>query len=335
MQGAIGSILGMFKSLFANHKGKMVLTLFLSVIFFALLFPFNDLSDLVTAKISDATAGNVYVAFDKMDLSFVPLGLAVNNVSIETPLAPTLSMDALSASPWIAGLLAFKPGADVHAKGLFRADVDLGFKQTGKTTDGAAQTIDLNVAGLSLPAVSEYLRAGNLLNLMLTGNLDLATNIAIDSSFKTQPDGTIQATGKNFGLPSQSLMTAIGPMQTPQLKLGSVALKAKLGSSRLEIEEFSFGGKGQDLTGKVKGELGLFVQADGRGGAVPILKDYNLQVDMTASKSFMDPNLNPSSGLLGGFLGQYQTETPQGVHFAFRMKSPKIPGTPPELSAIK
>jgi len=335
MQGAIASIFGMFKNLSKKITLKMFLTFFLSVIFFVLLFPFNDLGDLVTSKISDATSGNVYLVFDKMALSFLPLGIQVSQVTVETPTAPSLKMDSLAASPWIPGLLAFKLGADIHATGLFRSDVDIGFKQTGKTTDGVAQSIDLNVAGLSLPAVSEYLHNGNLLNLMLTGSLDLNTSLTVDSSYKTQPDGTITATGKNFGLPSQSFMTTIGPLQTPQLKLGTVSLRAKMGSSRLEIEDFAFGGAGQDITGKIKGELGIVVQSDGRGGAVPILKDYDLRVDMTASKSFMDPNTNPTSVVIGGFLGQYQNETPQGSHFAFRMKSPKIPGTPPELSALK
>jgi type II secretion system protein N len=334
MAGLISALVDGVKSLFAFHKFKIFMALMFTLLFFVLLFPFNDLADLVTTKVSDATGGSVYLQLDKMGLNIVPVGVQMETVSIENAQLPGLNMDTLTLSPWIMGALAFKRGATVEAGGLFKGNVHVTVHEGSKVSgDGTVQNVGLIANDIALPAVTEYLRTGNIASLGVLGSLNLETDLVIDPAFKDQPSGTLGAKISGLGLPSQSLMTAMGAMQTPALKLGAMSLKAKLGGGRIEIEEMTFGGSKEDLSGKIKGELLVNFQPDGRGGATPIVSTYNLLIDMTASKQFMDPSLNPTSGLLGGFLGQFRSETPQGSRFAFRMKQPKMPGQPPELSA--
>src|ERR1700683_2627987 len=96
---------------------------FLFIYFF---FPFNDLGDLVSGKISEATQGQVFVDFEKLDLSLFPQpGLALSKVVIENPFTPALTAKYISVAPNLLSLLAFKPGVSIRARGFLGGDVDL------------------------------------------------------------------------------------------------------------------------------------------------------------------------------------------------------------------
>lgn len=330
-------IVNAIRDILRNHKLKIAAALGFALIFSVLLFPFGDLSDLVTAKVSEATGGALYVQFDEMGLSLIPsVGVKMDNVVIESPQLPSLTADSVSFSPWILGALGAKMGGTLDAEGLFKGNVRLVLHEGEKLkSEARAKNIDVEATEIALPAVSEFLRSGNLLSLVMQGNLALNTNLKVDPTFKEQPDGTLGLNISGFTLPSQSFNTQMGPVQSPNLRLGKVAMKAKLKSGRLEIEDMTFGGAKEDLSGKIKGELGLILQPDGTGGVRPIVSSYDLKIDLMASKAFMDPSINPASGLLNGFLGQYKSESPQGTRFAFRLRPPKIPGMPPEIGAIQ
>ena len=66
---------GGFSPKIFTNKFKFVVLLFSTVVFAFILFPFDDLSDLVSTQVSKATSGRVYVQFDHMNLSLLPLGL--------------------------------------------------------------------------------------------------------------------------------------------------------------------------------------------------------------------------------------------------------------------
>ena len=326
------AVFDFIRGIFRTQKLNIFLVFVFAGLFFVLMFPFNDLSDLATTKISDASGGSVYLQFDKMAVNFLPLGLQLENVSVENAQLPAINLSSLSVSPWIVGALVAKLGGTVDATGLFKGNVHLVVHEGSKTGGtGKTEEVELQADEVALPLVSEYLRSSNILALNLQGSLSINGNVTVDPTFKDQPKGTLGANAVSFALPGQSVMTTMGPLQTPPLKLGAVQFKGKLGGGRLEIEDMTFGGKNLDLGGKIKGELGVMFQADGRGGIQPVISTYDLHIDLNASKNFMDPSVNPASGLIGGFLGQFRSETPQGSHFAFRMKQPKIPGQPPEL----
>lgn len=330
-------VLDFFKNIFRFHKLKIFSVFVFAVVFGLLLFPFGDLSDLVTAKVSEATQNRLYVQFDGMGLSLASgLGLEMDNVVIESQQFPSINASTLSVSPWILGALAARKGANVNAEGLFKGNVHVVYREGDKLkSEARLQNIDLEAQQVALAALSDFLRSGNIVPISMQGSLDLSTNLAVDPTFGEQPNGTIGMNIAGFTLPSQSFNTQMGPMQSPALRLGKVALKAKLAKGRLEIEDMTFGGSKDDLSGRLRGELGLAFQPDGQGSVRPVVNSYDLRVDLTASKAFMDPTLNPASGLLSGFLGPYKSETPAGTRFAFRVRPPKMPGLPPEFSSFQ
>ena len=75
-------------NLIFKHKFKFVLMVFSALIFTFLLFPFDDLGDLVTAQVAKLTNNQVYVQFDRMNVGILDPGLQLKNVKSKRCLLP-------------------------------------------------------------------------------------------------------------------------------------------------------------------------------------------------------------------------------------------------------
>ena len=123
---AITAFIKFIKNLFKYHKKKILLATISATAFFLLLFPYDDLSDFVTSQVSKATNNQVFLSFDEMDFSLVPTpGLEFINVSLDTPVLPTMKVKQLSAVPSLVKLLTFKLGLNLSAQGLWGGDLSL------------------------------------------------------------------------------------------------------------------------------------------------------------------------------------------------------------------
>ena len=108
-----------FFSLLNRHKLKLVVLSLSTTIFLLLLFPFNDLSDLVTTQVAKMTNNQVYVQFDDMRLSVLPTpGVALDNVYVETPTLSGLKAQEVVATPSIRALIFQEPAGQLTAKGF-------------------------------------------------------------------------------------------------------------------------------------------------------------------------------------------------------------------------
>ncbi len=226
-----------------------------------LFFPFNDLSDLVTTKVSDATAGQVYVSFNKLDLSFFPtLGLALSDVSVETPMLPPLKAKSLSASPSLLGLITFKPGVTVRAEKFLGGDLVLSTRGGDKNAQGKPkQKISLDFEDLKLNELLSMLDLPVRLNGQATGHL----NSTIDVDFTDQPSGEIQLTMEKVLLEEADINIQSMPLSLPRVNFNSIDLEAKAEKGNLEITKLVIGKPGQDISAQVSGRVGFSVIKQG------------------------------------------------------------------------
>lgn len=328
------AVIGFIRDLLKFHKAKFAAVILFTLVFAALIFPYDDLGDMVTSKISEISAGAWYIQFDKLNLGFAPPGIKAENVVVESFLLPTLNTQSLQISPWIAGALAGKAGAQISASGLFKGDVSIDFKEGDKQKSGEREKkIVIKAEHVALPQLAEFLRSGNIMNLALQGTLGADTNISIDPLFDRQPTGHIGMKVAGLVLPSQALNTQMGPVQTPTLNLGQLSVQAKMGEGRIELEDLSFGGPNEDLTGKVRGDLSMAFRRD-VAGVRPQMGAYDLKVDLSVKKNFLEASSKSGAGLIFVFINKFRQETPQGARFAFRMKAPNS-FTPPEFLPLQ
>src|SRR5262245_32786924 len=116
----MGKVLQFFTDIFRHHKLKIITTLLSALFFFVLLFPYDDLSEVVGSTVSEKTNNQVFLQFDKLGFQFFPHpALAFENVDVESTLFPSLQATHLSVAPSLRSLLTFKQGFTADASGLW------------------------------------------------------------------------------------------------------------------------------------------------------------------------------------------------------------------------
>lgn len=166
------------KGLFRYHKLKILSILGFAIVFAFLIFPYDDLADLATMKISEATGNQVYLQFDSLNLNAVPPGVGLEKVAVETPTLPPIKAESISVTPWLSGLILGKQGAEIDATGLFGGAIVADVRDGDKTSAGARyKSVAIDASGLKIPELMNYLREGGLLSLILQGSLDMNTSM--------------------------------------------------------------------------------------------------------------------------------------------------------------
>jgi type II secretion system protein N len=327
-------LLNTIRNLIGFHKGKILIVLLCSILIIILRFPSDDLADFVTAKISAATGGAWYVQFDKMGFALLPFGIKTEKVVIESAALPAaLHAESLLIKPWLLGAIFAKVGVDIDATGLFKGHLNFIFRDGEKLKSGERMK-DLTIVAedLALAPLFEFLRQGNMTSLDLHGSVNLDSKMDLDPLFDRQPLGQISVKMAGLIAPSQSFATQMGPIQTPTLKLGKLALLAKVSDGKIAIDELSFGSPNDDMNGKIKGDLMLMLKRDAMG-VRPQMGAYDLKIELSVKKSFMDAGAKSGAGLAFMLIEKFKQNTPQGAKFAFRIKAANTM-VPPEFLAL-
>lgn len=337
----MSKIFSPFAALFKFHKLK-ILGAFAFATFFALLiFPYDDLTDLATAKISQLTNNSVYLQFDTLDLAFVPPGIAMGNVSVETTSLPAVKAGHLALSPWLSGLIVGKQGGSVDAKDLFGGIVAADFREGDKGKSGArANNIAVDAKGIKLPELAKFMASGNIATLLLQGVLDLSTQLQIDPAFDTQPSGDVGFKIDNFSLPGQTLRITIAPgsapmpLALPEVKLGNTKMTAKMENGSLQIQDLSFGND-STLAGKVTGTLAVAFRRS-PAGVQPVVGSYDLRVNLKLPRAFVQANEKAGLSLAFAMLpAAARKDTAKGTELAFRIQPPAPGQGLPQITAIQ
>lgn len=313
-------------TLIRQSKGKIFVMVLSALAFVFILFPFDDLSDLISSQVSKLSNNSVYLQFDKLKMSLFPQpGVQMNHVYIESLRTPALSAQELVITPSISGLIAQKPYGQVSAKGLLKGDVDIQVGKGSKTENGLERhRVEVTAKKVSLHDIRELAN----LPVLLKGQLNLQTTALADLSFQEQPDVELDLSISKFELPPSNVNTPMGPLTLPDLKLTTLELKGRLSAGRFIIETGTIGKPGDDLYGSIKGDIALTI--NNRGGSfAPQVGAYNFEVDLRTKKSFQD-----RAALFLTFIDGYKTPTSEGGQYKFKLTATN-PMMPPSIGAAR
>lgn len=310
--------------LFAQ-KYKLLLFIFLSCFFIFTLFPFSDLNDFISSKISELSGNRVFVQFEEMHLNPFTTSVQLNKVFVETQQIENLIIEKLSAAPSIIDLIKREPGGHLTAEGLFKGNMDVVIKSAGKTEAGAQRSsINLVVDKFSLREMKNTLR----LPVPLSGNLNLRSDVTADLALIEQPEGTVTLEIEKFEMPSSSLnIPDMGSVNLPELNFKKVELKGRMSNGKFTIESGKLGESTDDFSGTVKGEIGLTLQNLG-GQVVPQMGTYKLDLNLVAKPAFKD-----RAQFFLNFIDGYKVEESNQTRYKFTLES-FSPGAPPQFKKL-
>lgn len=309
-----------------NSKLKIFVT-FLSVLaFLFVLFPFNDLGDLVSTQVARLTGNKLFLQFEELKMSLFPTpGMRFHQVYVEAAGFSGISAQDIKIAPSVAGLISKKPYGSVSAKGLLKGDLQITVKSGARTDNGLErQKIEVSAQKLSLQDLREVAR----LPVMIKGKLDFETTVLMDLNLSEQPDADITLTISQFELPPGNVMTPMGPLTMPDLKLSSVEIKGRLAGGKLIIESGQIGRDGDELRGTITGNLDLSLTNSGTG-LNPQVGGYDFKIDLRAKRNFQD-----RAALFLSFIDGYKTPTADGAQYKFRVSAANTM-VPPSIGALR
>jgi type II secretion system protein N len=318
------------KDIFAilnRHKFKFIVSALSTVLFLVYLFPFGDLSDLVTTQVAQRTQNQVYLQFDTMELSlFDGFGLSLQKVSVESPQISALTAEQLTVSPHLPSLIAQKPGGSLSAQGLWGGEITAKLS-AGDTSEKGTQRhrILIEASQLSLEQVARFAK----IPVPLKGKISLTTDALADLTVIEQPEVELEIKINDFVLPPTNIQTPLDAISLSGFKLKEVSLKGRLADGLFIIEQSKIGQTGDEIQGSVKGRIGLQLRNNG-GRISPIVGGYNFEVDLTIQKSFQE-----REKLLLFLVDQHKKPAgPSADRFALKISS-NNPSLPPAISALQ
>ena len=315
----LGQLTQFIANIFRFHKLKLFVVFFVAVIFLVILFPSKDLSDYVSGEAGHLMG--IYTRMDDLSISLFPSpGIRTQNLVVEAADLPPVSASTVNITASLMSALAMKIGVNADATGLFGGDVIVDFQDGEKLKSGdRLKIVSVQAQNMNLADFSEFLRSGNIAPLTMQGTLKLKTDLKVDPSFNQQPQGSIGAEVASFVLPSQTVPTQMGPLQTPPLQLGKIVLQLKMNEGQIDIQEMTFGGPKDGLSGKIKGQFGVSLRRDATGvRTIPGL--YDVTIDMTVLNSFSEANAKTGVDLMLSLLKDYKQDLPNSSRYTFRLK---------------
>jgi type II secretion system protein N len=319
--------IGLLIDFLKNNKKKVFLGLLMYVVFLFLLFPFSDLGSYVTTQIAKFTQNQVFLKFEELHFSLLPTpGLELSNVKVQGLQFPPLTSDSVTVAPSIAGLLSFKPGVSLSAKGLFNGDLDVTTRGGSKAPSGAMkQNISVGAEGIELHKLAEVFA----LPMDLEGKMNMDSKAVIDPSFSEQPEGQLDLKAVRVNISSASVPTPIGALSLPDTKLQELILKGQLSKGELNIEKAQIGTPQDELYAQIRGTMNVqFQTAGGQVNVNPGAFDLTIQIKTK-------PSYQAKAGLFLGFLEAYKkSETPQGREYIFKVAGPNF-YAPPRMTPAK
>lgn len=318
-------VIQLFRMLKQN-KGRIAVMLLSAIVFLLVLFPFDDLSDLISSQVSKVTNNSVYLQFDRLKMSLFPQpGMKLDNVFIEAARVPAITTSELVITPSVTGLIQQKPFGHVSAKGFLKGDVDLQVSKGSRSDNGVErQKVELKVKKMSLHDLRELAN----LPVLLKGQLNLETTALADLSFQEQPEVELTLNINQFELPPSNVNTPMGPLTLPDLKISSVELKGRLAAGRFIIETGTIGKNSDELSGSIKGNIGLTISNNG-GRFAPQVGAYNFDIDLRTKRSFQD-----RAALFLTFIDGFKTPLADGSQYKFKVSATN-PQMPPQIGAAR
>lgn len=304
------------------QKFKILFTLFFTLVFLFILFPFKDLNDFISGQVSRLTQNAVYMQFEDMHMNPVTASISLDGVLVETSTIDGLNVNSISASPSLAALFKRQPGGKLVAEGLFGGQAMI------KLTP--LETLESGALKANLEVTSENISLKNLRDTMkisipLSGSTDINANVTADMSFKEQPDGEVAIVIDNFEMPSTSINSPnFGALTLPEIKFKQVDVKGKLSNGKLVIENAKLGNPSDELSGTLKGDIAITIQNIG-GQARPMMGGYNFNLDLVAKPAFVQ-----KAGFFLTFIDQFKKEENGANRYRLKLQAASM-NMPPSM----
>lgn len=297
---------------------------FFTFAFFFLLFPFNDLSQLVTDQVSKASQNQVYLEFQNLSLSVLPLGVRMESVNFETQAGLKLKLDSLTLRPSLSGALKKQPFGFVEAEGFLKGQSQIQLSG-GTPSEKGDERYQLNLKANSL-------RLDELKNLItlpipLQGRLNVDLTALIQPQMTDQPESDFTLNFNNFKIPTSSInLGAFGLITLPEISMKKIDFKGRLQNGSLIIENVQLGQASDDLNGSIKGQIQLNLRRQ-NNIIQPVMGPYNLDVRLNVK-----PDLEKKINYVFLFLQPGKTSTPGQYNFKLSGTGPQAP---PQISALR
>lgn len=321
MQRFAQFMIGIFK----YHKLKLALVVSSAIVFTFLMFPYDDLADVVSTQISEATQGQVIFNFDSMGLALIPQpSLSLEKVTIETPILSNLKADEVKLSVSLPALLAFRTGLVLETSGFLKGQADLSVREGQRNKDGSRKfSIHLEAEGLDLNEIKKVAD----LPVPIKGSLNLNLETLLDTSFAAQPEGDVKLNTAVVEMPASSVATLYGPMNLPSIKWSSMVFKGRMSGGKFIVEEAKLGGPQDPLFAQVKGQMDVRLTKMG-AQVFPDFGAYDLKVELTLNKS-----IEREFDSFLSLIDSYRSPTLTGSKYLFRASGTRM-GTPPRFSTL-
>lgn len=326
----VKGLVGFLASFLKNQWGKLLLTLCMSVCFFLLIFPYGDLTSYASRFIFEKTG--VSTRMDDLGLIVFPLpGAKIEGIKVNIS-TPPLAIQEASIYPNIFTSAINKDAffsADLEQ--IFGGDLEIS-RSPGDSIpekDHKKEILEINAENLELSKVLQFLKTNSKgpvnLPFQLKGKFSLETIADLDPRFGSEPNIEFRLTGSDIVFPPQSVPTAFGPLQFPEIKWKEVLLKGRLVAGELILETVEMGKLGDPMILKTKGKLSLRLsKSSERAPIIPRLGAYELDTDLTMSAS-VDAQVGI---LLTPVIGSFKSQISNGFRYLFRAQGTNFRGLP-------
>ncbi|MFN8846306.1 MAG: type II secretion system protein GspN [Bdellovibrionales bacterium] len=301
-----------------------------TVFFLFLFFPFNDLSQLVSDQVSKATQNRVFLQFQNLSLSLFPVGVQLQQVSLDTTTGLQLKLAELVLQPSVFGALNKKPFGSVEASGFLNGQVQVKLGSGPKSEQGNERyQLNLKMENLRLDEAKKWA----ILPLELQGNLSSELSALADPTFKDQPNSDFSFNVKNFKIPNSNVnLGNLGSINLPELKLRKLDGKGRLENSSLVVESLQLGQSGDDINGSIKGQIQLNIDNirddfQKREMIIPRFGAYSFDVRLNIS-----PDFEKRASLFLIFISGYKTQVPGQYNFKISGSNLQLP---PTITALR
>lgn len=323
-------IIELAKACFAQLKVRfleIMMIPFLVIMFIFLLFPFKDLGDLVSSKISETSHNQVNLNFDDMGINLLPApGVHFQQVHVELQNMPPLSIKELNISPSIGGLISQKPHGRLVANGFLKGNVEISVSSGKKSEKGLdRQNIDITADGISFQDLKQTMN----LPVSIKGQLSLTSKALIDLTMGDQPEvNDLNLHVKNFELLPATLDLGPFPLSIPGFKVTQLDLKGRFNDGRFYIDSTKIGQDKDEVSGSVSGNLNVSFQ-NGPQGPMPQFGSYEILLDLKVKKNFQD-----KAALFLLFIDNYKKALPDGFQYKVKLSGTQF-GPPPKTSPLQ
>lgn len=295
------SLMKAFLSKTYELKLHILAALGAGIVFVYLIFPFDDLTDFVSAQIAAQTQNQIFAQFEGLDISIFPsLSAEATDAYIQANGLPfPIKADLVRLSPSLFALIRNRIEGYLELRGFYdgRAEVRL---KGGETSERGIprQNLIFDTEGIQ---IGSFFKAAKLrLPLDLRGQLNMKSTGTIDMTFSEQPQMEADLNLIKFQSQPATLDLQGMGLSIPGLKLSEVVIRGKLNNGRLELEQARFGKTGDDLQMQVKGNCALQIYPGGRA----VMGQYSFDIDLSPSPQFIKAGGGDFLSILGSLMGK-------------------------------